>query len=77
MPKPKPKTEEVQMVMDALSEDEIKQIKKTNPFRFKRNAGIQKLCRLGVKAAIIAEISGLSDTSIHKIAKHPKYQIEE
>lgn len=69
MPRMKPKTDEVQMVLKALSKTEIKQIRKENPFRNERNAVIRKLCDLGVKMVIIAEISGLCDNTITKIRR--------
>lgn len=56
-----------QMVIDALSEAEVKQIKKENPFRFERNAKIKELCERGVEQIIVAEISGLSKNSISRI----------
>jgi hypothetical protein len=65
----KPKPDEVQRVLDELSETDIKQIRKENPFRNERNAGIRKLCDKGVKMAIIAEISGLCDNTITRIRR--------
>lgn len=56
-----------QMVIDALSEDELKQIKKDNPFRYERNAKIKELCERGVEQIIVAEISGLAKISIGRI----------
>ena len=56
-----------QMVIDALSEDEFKQINKENPFRFERNSKIKELCERGVEQIIVAEISGLSKNSIARI----------
>lgn len=56
-----------QMVIDALSEDELKQIQKVNPFRFERNAKIKELCERGVEQIIVSEISGLSKNSIARI----------
>jgi ferredoxin-fold anticodon binding domain-containing protein len=56
-----------QMVIDALSEDELKQIKKDNLFRYERNAKIKELCERGVEQIIVAEISGLSKNSIARI----------
>lgn len=67
MVKIKPKTEEVQRVLDSLSDDEIKQIQKENPFRSERNAKIRELVGRGVKINIIAEISGFSPNMISRI----------
>ena len=69
MSRMKPKAEEVQRVLNELSETDIKQIRKDNPFRNERNAGIRKLCDKGVKMVIIAEISGLCDNTISKIRR--------
>ena len=63
----KPNPEEVQKVLDALSRDEIAQIKKENPFRYERNAKIYKLLKRGVKISIVSEISGLSQNTILRI----------
>ena len=56
-----------QLVIEALSEDELKQIKKENPFRFERNAKIKALLERGVGQIIVAEISGLAKNSISRI----------
>lgn len=61
----KPKEEEIQRVLDELSDDEIKQIRKENPFRNERNAKIRELIKRGVKGTIVAHISGLSETFIY------------
>ena len=66
----KPKPEEVQRVLDGLSENEIGQIQKENPFRNERNAKIRELLKRGVKISIIEEISGFSDTTIGRIKRH-------
>lgn len=63
----KPNAEEVQKVLDALSGDEITQIKKENPFRYERNAKIYKLLKRGVKISIVSEITGLSRNAIQRI----------
>ena len=70
----KPKTEEVQRVLNELTEDEINQIKKENPFRNERITKIRELLKRGVKTVIIAEISGFSDTTITRI-KRRQYKI--
>lgn len=69
MARVKPNPDEVQRVLDQLSAKEIEIIKKENPFRAERNAGIQALCKRGVKASIIAEISGFCDTTITRIRR--------
>lgn len=66
----KPKPEEIQRVLKALSKDEIEQIQKDNPFRNERNAKIRELLERGVKITIIEAISGFSDTTISRIKRH-------
>ena len=66
----KPKTEEVQRVLDVLSEDDIKQIRRENPFRNERNAKIRELLNRGVKVNIVANISGFSANMISRIKLH-------
>ena len=65
----KPKQDEVQRVVDALTEDEIKQLRKENPFRKERNDKIRELLNRGVKTNVVAEVSGLYEGSILRI-KH-------
>ena len=65
----KPKAEEVQTVLSALSEDEVKQIRKENPFRNERNAKIRELVDRGVKVCIVAQISGFSPNMISFIRR--------
>ena len=74
MVKMRPKAEEVQRGLNELSEDEIGQIQKENPFRNERNAKIRELLKRGVKISIIEEISGFSDTTIGRI-KRREYKI--
>lgn len=71
----KPKPEEVQRVLDSLSEEEIKQLRKDNPFRMDRNNKIKELYRRGVKVCVIAEIAGLhKNTVVRAIKNEPKFQ---
>ena len=65
----KPKPEEVQRVLDELAEDEIKQLRKENPFRNERNAKIRELSKRGVKANVICEITGLCNGTILRIKR--------
>jgi lambda repressor-like predicted transcriptional regulator len=63
------------VVKEAMTEDEIKQIQKDNPFRNERNDKIIGLWKKGVSLAIISEISGLSDTALgHIVRRKRKYQ---
>jgi hypothetical protein len=45
----KPKPEEVQRVLDSLSEEEIKQLRKDNPFRVDRNNKIKNTVVRAIK----------------------------
>jgi len=75
MPYSKPKAEEVQRVLDELSKDEVKQLRKDNPFRVERNNKIKELYRRGVKVVVLAEITGLSEmTVLRAIRNIPKFQ---
>jgi len=68
-------SKEAQRVLEALNDDEIKQLRKENPFRNERNAKIIELRKRGVKIVIISEISGLSDTALRSIIRHEyRYQ---
>ena len=70
----KAKKEEVQRVLDELSEEEIKQLRKDNPFRVERNKKIKELYRRGVKVVIIAEITGLCEMTVLRAVRNaPKF----
>jgi len=69
--RPKVKIEEVQRVLKGLSEEEIKQLRKDNPFRVERNNKIKELYKRGVKVVVIAEITGLSKTTVLKAIRNP------
>lgn len=62
-------SKEAQMLLDELSDKEIKQLRKDYPFRHDRDAKIQELGNRGAKKKILSEISGLSDTSVCRICK--------
>lgn len=70
----KPKPEEVQRVLNELSEEEVKQLRADNPFRVERNNKIKELYRRGVKVIVISEITGLSQISVLRAVRNePKY----
>ncbi len=74
MRKERPKKEEVQRVLNELSEKEIKQLSKENPFRVDRINKIKELYRRGVKVHVLAKITGFSKTSIYRaIRGEPKF----
>ena len=62
-------SEEAQMLLDELSDKEVKQLRKEYPFRHDRDAKIREMGTRGAKKKILAEISGLSDTSVCRICK--------
>ena len=67
-------SKEAMMVLEELSDKDIKQLQKGNPFRYERNTKIKDLCGRGVMQVILAEISGLSATSISRISQTIKKQ---
>ena len=62
-------SQEAMMVLEDLSDKEIKQLKKENPFRIERNDKLRELAGRGVVYAILAEISGLGKSTIGRICK--------
>jgi len=73
----KPKPEEVQRVLNELSEEEIKQLRKDNPFRVERNKKIKELYGRGVKVCVLAGITGLCEmTILRAVRNEPKFQIK-
>jgi len=56
-----------QRLIKILSEEEILQTRKDNPFRIERNNRIRALYNRGVTQVVLAEVSGLSNTSISRI----------
>ena len=62
-------SKEAMMVLEALTVEEIKQLKKENPFWIERNYKLRELAGRGVAYAILAEISGLSKAMIGRIRR--------
>ena len=60
-------SENAQRLIEALSADELQQIKKENPFRIERNYKICELLGRGVIKVVLAEVCGMSCTAICKI----------
>ena len=58
---------EAEALVKELSQDDIKTIQKEHPFRRDREKLIRKLCERGVESKLIAEVSGLSDSTISRI----------
>lgn len=58
---------EAQALIKELSQDEIKIIQKEHPFRRYREKLVRKLCERGVENKTLAEVSGLSDSTISRI----------
>jgi len=61
-------SEDAQQLIASLSESVLYQIRKDNPFRVERDGAIQQLCERGAKQKAVAELSGLSRSSISRIA---------
>ena len=64
-------SQEAEKVLSELTDGEIRQLRKDNPFRNDRNNAIRELFRRGVKQIIIAEISGLSKSQTERIIHNP------
>lgn len=63
-------------LLEILSPDEIKTLQKGNPFKLERNKKIYELYQKGVSTKLLAEISGMTPTSISNIGQHGhNYQI--
>jgi hypothetical protein len=60
-------SEKAKRLIDRLSENELQQIRKDNPFRIERNEKIHGLCVRGVAHVTLAEVCGLSGAAIGKI----------
>jgi len=62
-------SKEALMVLEELSDEDIKQLQKGNPFRIERNDKLRNLASRGVAYIILAEISGLSKAMIGRICR--------
>lgn len=58
---------EKEKLLKSLTPDEIKTIRKDNPFKHERDAKIYELCQRGVSCYLLAEIIGISKSSINRI----------
>jgi hypothetical protein len=56
-----------QKLIELLSNEETQQIQRDNPFRVERNDKIRELFRRGVRQAVLAEVSGMSMSSIGRV----------
>lgn len=63
------KPEEVKIIREFLTEEELRQIRKENPFRHERDDKIRELVNRGVKLIVLADLSGLSDTAVGYIKR--------
>ncbi|MGV8059685.1 MAG: hypothetical protein AB2L12_16945 [Smithellaceae bacterium] len=63
-------------LLGILSSDEIKTLQKGNPLKLERNKKIYELYQKGASTKLLAEISGMTPTSISNIGQHGhNYQI--
>lgn len=60
---------EKEMLLNILTEDEIKVLKKDYPFRQERNAKIYELKQKGISCAVLMELTGLCKNSILQIGQ--------
>ena len=61
---------EKEKLLQMLSPDEVKMIKKDYPFKQVRNAKIYELMQKGVSCTVLAELPGMfSKSSIHRIGQ--------
>jgi hypothetical protein len=56
-------------LLEILTEDEIKVLKKDYPFRQERNAKIYELKQKGISCAVLMELTGLCKNSILQIGQ--------
>ncbi len=56
-----------QKVIELLSDEEIRQIQRDNPFRVERNDKIRELRRRGVYLVVLVEVSGMSKATIQRL----------
>ena len=57
-------------LLEKLFQDEIKTLRKGNPFKLERNKKIYELYQKGVNTKLLSEISGMTPTSISNIGQH-------
>lgn len=62
-------SEQAQSLLDLLTEQEVKQLRKHHPFKVDRNEKIRELHRRGVAQYVLAEICGMRRETISKICK--------
>ena len=58
---------EAEMVLAAITGDELKPLQKNNPCRNERNDRILELHKRGVKNVVIAEVTGLSNNRVSSL----------
>jgi hypothetical protein len=57
-------------LLEILSPDEIKTLRKDNPLKLERNKKIYELYQKGASTKLLSEISGMTPTSISNIGQH-------
>jgi hypothetical protein len=61
---------EKQKILDSLTEKQIQIMQKDYPFKKERDSIIYELRQRGVACSLLAELSGLTKTSTHRIGSH-------
>jgi hypothetical protein len=63
-------------LLEILSPDEVKTLQKGNPLKLERNKKIYEFFQKGVSTILLADITGMTPTSINNIGQHGhNYQI--
>lgn len=63
---------EAQAVWDELDRRTKKAIKSENPFRNDRDSAIRDLAARGLKYNVLAEITGMSKSAVHRVSRQKK-----
>lgn len=68
--------EQKKELLEILSPDEVKTLRKGNPLKLERNKKIYEFFQKGVSTKLLADITGMTPTSINNIGQHGhNYQI--
>ena len=59
---------EIQRLQQRLTEKQLRTLRKDNPFKWERNELITSLAKRGTSYSLLAELVGMSDSSILRIA---------
>ncbi len=71
------KRQEIDRLRGRLTARQLEVLRKDNPFRRERNALVRKLWVQGVKIPLMAEISGMSKSTVQRIAGGKPFKHEK